>query len=347
MAGISSPVLIALVCAAMMQGAFGIRKSPEPQGSRAPDGGTQGPPNGGGQGPHAGKDGPGHPGRAPWFEALNCTTSPNDLIQEEPTTFATFLSLIDALNLTDVFNMPTPFEEVRAPTEAFFTAWFQATNTTALPDFSAYNETEMEHLAMAVLGLLAPKDLFNMTLPDGGPAGPGPHDKPKGGKPSMPGMGGMDSGDKHGMDGGPNGPALGDGPTDGSAGALDGSGLPPKRRLLQHGGPDRNAPAPGPDGAPNRPAGPAGKQGPGGDKPHANGPMPADGPMPPPDGPMHPFDVPFPLPPSLNITECPVVTLISVDAIVEGSAGCRLEDCLPCAGLDGCQCVDCRCQCNL
>lgn len=57
----------------------------------------------------------------------------------------------------EVFGLPTPFEEVRAPTEAFFKAWFEATNTTSLPDFSTYNRSELHHARLAVLGLLAPK----------------------------------------------------------------------------------------------------------------------------------------------------------------------------------------------
>lgn len=45
--------------------------------------------------------------------------------------------------------------------------------------------------------------------------------------------------------------------------------------------------------------------------------------------------------------KCPNATLVEVDTPVEGSAGCRLEDCLACAGLDGCACVDCMCVCAL
>ncbi len=59
------------------------------------------------------------------------------------------------------------------------------------------------------------------------------------------------------------------------------------------------------------------------------------------DRPPHGWPLPH------NITECPAVSLVPADAIVEGSAGCQLGDCLPCAGLEGCVCVDCRCQCSL
>ena len=43
---------------------------------------------------------------------------------------------------------------------------------------------------------------------------------------------------------------------------------------------------------------------------------------------------------------CVDTSLTPVDSPVEGSGACRLEECLPCAGVEGCTCVDCSCQCS-
>ncbi|GAB4816228.1 hypothetical protein N2152v2_003274 [Parachlorella kessleri] len=266
--------------------------------------------------------GQGPPGdHQPWWDALNCTTSPVSLLEEEPTTYATFLDLVAKLNLTDFLSRPTPFEDLRAPTEAFFQAWFAASNATALLEFASYNRSELRHARDAVLGLLLPQDFFNRTFP----GGPGqPDDKPPHSDSDMP---------PH--DDGAMPPDSQPNPQDSSrqpgGQPQEGDNQPPQ-------GAPGDAPQDAPQGGDSR--GPDGGRhllsrdnGPGGANPGPGG-----------MGGNRPGHGPFPGAP-MNVTECPEVTLTPVDAIVEGSAGCLLEDCLACAGVDGCTCVSCRCQC--
>lgn len=44
---------------------------------------------------------------------------------------------------------------------------------------------------------------------------------------------------------------------------------------------------------------------------------------------------------------CPNATLTVVSDIPKGAEGCQLEDCLACAGIDGCYCDGCACVCSL
>lgn len=55
-------------------------------------------------------------------------------------------------------------------------------------------------------------------------------------------------------------------------------------------------------------------------------------------GPGGPGGFPFP-------STCPDVTLTEVNTPVDGSTTCSMGACLPCAGVSGCTCVDCRCSC--
>ncbi|GAB4816230.1 hypothetical protein N2152v2_003276 [Parachlorella kessleri] len=211
--------------------------------------------------------------------------------------------------------------DLRAPTEAFFQAWFAASNATALLEFASYNRSELRHARDAVLGLLLPQDFFNRTFP----GGPGqPDDKPPHSDSDMP---------PH--DDGAMPPDSQPNPQDSSrqpgGQPQEGDNQPPQ-------GAPGDAPQDAPQGGDSR--GPDGGRhllsrdnGPGGANPGPGG-----------MGGNRPGHGPFPGAP-MNVTECPEVTLTPVDAIVEGSAGCLLEDCLACAGVDGCTCVSCRCQC--
>lgn len=54
------------------------------------------------------------------------------------------------------YERPQRFNVTRAPTEAFWAAWFAASGTTALPDLSTYNDTQLRQLRRAVMDLTAP-----------------------------------------------------------------------------------------------------------------------------------------------------------------------------------------------